>query len=116
MFFKQKEMYYTRFCKVITTCSQICKQVKFQNWGASTRSNWTEYVLDTIDNPPTFDVKKLPITDMRKYSMWKQEADNKTFSTRLPPIERQQKETQYSGWHNDTTGEGLWSGKDNEVP
>ena len=31
-------------------------------------------------------------------------------------MEGQQKETQYSGWHKDTTKKGLWSGEDNEVP
>ena len=35
--------------------------------------------------------------------------------TRLPPMEGQQKEIQYPGWHKDTTRKGLWSGKDDEV-
>ena len=32
------------------------------------------------------------------------------------PMEGQQKEIQYPGWDKDTTGKGLWNGKDNEVP
>ena len=32
------------------------------------------------------------------------------------PMKRQQKEIQYPGWHKDTTGIGLWSVEDNEVP
>ena len=28
----------------------------------------------------------------------------------------QRKETQYPGWHKDTTRKGLWGGEDNEVP
>ena len=32
------------------------------------------------------------------------------------PIEGWQKGIQYSMWHNDTIGKGLWSGEDNEVP
>ena len=47
--------------------------------------------------------------------MWKPETNNKTLSTSLPPIEGQQKETQYPGWHKDTTGKGLWSVEDNDV-
>ena len=31
-------------------------------------------------------------------------------------VQGQQKETQYPGWHKDTTGKEFWSGKDNEVP
>ena len=46
--------------------------------------------------------------------MWKPETNNKTLPTRLPLMEEQQKETQYPGWHKDTTGKGLWSKKDNE--
>ena len=34
--------------------------------------------------------------------------------TKLPPMEGQQKETQYPGWYKDTTGEGLWSGEDDK--
>ena len=48
--------------------------------------------------------------------MWKSETNNKRLPTRLPPIEEQQKEIQYPGWHKDTIGKGLWSGEDDEVP
>ena len=37
-------------------------------------------------------------------------------STKLFPMEGQPKETQYSGWHMDTTKKGLWGRKDDEVP
>ena len=36
--------------------------------------------------------------------------------TQLSPMEGQQKEIQYPGWHKDTTGKWLWSGENNEVP
>ena len=31
-------------------------------------------------------------------------------------MEGQQKESQYPGWHKDTTRKGLWIGEDDEVP
>ena len=31
-------------------------------------------------------------------------------------MERQQKESQYLGWHEDTTRKGMWGGEDDEVP
>ena len=36
--------------------------------------------------------------------------------TRLSSIERQQKKTQYPGWHQDTLKKRLWIGKGDEVP
>ena len=54
-------------------------------------------------------------TNMQKCSKWKPETDNKTLPKRLPPIGEQQKEIQYSGWHKDTTGKGLWSEEDDKV-
>ena len=33
----------------------------------------------------------------------------------MPPMEEQQKEIQYPGWHKDTTGKELWSGENDEV-
>ena len=32
------------------------------------------------------------------------------------PMEGQQKETNYPGWHKDTIRKGLWSGEDDGVP
>ena len=46
--------------------------------------------------------------------MCKAETDNKTLPTSLPPIERQQKETQYPEWHKDNTEKGLWGRENNE--
>ena len=45
--------------------------------------------------------------------MWKPKTNNKTRPTRLPPMDGQQKQTQYPGWHKDTTKKGLWGGEDN---
>ena len=44
--------------------------------------------------------------------MWKPKTKNKEFPTRMPPMEEQQSEIQYPGWHKDATGKRLWIGKD----
>ena len=48
--------------------------------------------------------------------MWKLDTDNKTLPSRFPPMDGQQKETQYPEWHKDTTGKRLWGGENNEDP
>ena len=53
---------------------------------------------------------------MQKCDMWKLETNNKKLPERHASIEWQKKETQYPGWHKDTTKNGLWGGEDNEVP
>ena len=45
-------------------------------------------------------------------SMQKPNTNNKSLPTRLPPMEGQEKEIQYPGWHKDTTQKGLWIGED----
>ena len=51
---------------------------------------------------------------MQKCSMRKPGANNKTLPARLPPMEGQQREIHYPGWHKDTTGKrcdvGKWWG------
>ena len=47
---------------------------------------------------------------------WWPETNTQTLPTRLPPMERQQKEPQYPGWHKNTTKKGMWNEDDNEVP
>ena len=54
------------------------------------------------------------ITNMWKWSMWKPKTDNKALPIRLLPMEGQQKETQYPGWHKYTIGKGMWSAEDNK--
>ena len=53
---------------------------------------------------------------MRKFSMWKPEANSKTLPTRLHPVEGQQKKIQYPRYHKGTARKGFWNGEDNEVP
>ena len=48
--------------------------------------------------------------------MWKTRTNNRTLPTRLPLIERHQKETQYPRWYKDATGKELWNEESNEVP
>ena len=48
--------------------------------------------------------------------MWKSKSNNKTLPTKLPPMDEQQKETQYLGWHKDTARKGMWSEEDIKVP
>ena len=49
------------------------------------------------------------------YLSWR-EPFPRIYKMLIKPIERQQKEIQYPGWHKSTTRKGLWSGKDYEVP
>ena len=50
-----------------------------------------------------------------KCSLQRPVNNNKTLPTRLSPMEGQQKEIKYPGWHNGTTGKELWSGENDEV-
>ena len=45
----------------------------------------------------------------------KSETDNKALPIQLPPMERQQKEIQYPGWHRGTTRKELGSEENDKI-